>query len=49
MSDEQEPGFELYDLRVEVVGPPDQPIYCGAKLGDSFELHGEIVPCRGET
>ena len=30
-------GFELYDLRVEVVGPADQTIYCGAKLGDYFE------------
>ena len=36
-------GFELYDLRVEVVGPPDQTIYCGAKLGDYFELHGEML------
>jgi uncharacterized repeat protein (TIGR04076 family) len=37
------PGFELYDLRVEVVGPSDKPIYCGAKLGDFFELHGEML------
>jgi uncharacterized repeat protein (TIGR04076 family) len=36
-------GFELYDLRVEVVGPPDRTIYCGAKLGDYFELHGELL------
>jgi uncharacterized repeat protein (TIGR04076 family) len=35
--------FELYDLRVEVTGPPDQPIYCGARLGDYFELHGEML------
>jgi uncharacterized repeat protein (TIGR04076 family) len=35
--------FELYDLRVEVVGPADQPIYCGARLGDYFELHGEML------
>ncbi len=35
--------FELYDLRVEVVGPPDAQIYCGAKLGDYFELHGEML------
>ena len=35
--------FELYDLRVEVVGPSDQPIYCGAKLGDYFELKGEML------
>src|SRR6185437_5814926 len=37
------PGFELYDLRVEVVGPPDRKIYCGARLGDYFELHGEML------
>lgn len=40
---EAEAGFELYDLRVEVVGPPDQKIYCGARLGDYFELHGEML------
>jgi uncharacterized repeat protein (TIGR04076 family) len=36
-------GFELYDLRVEVVGPPGVPIYCGARLGDYFELRGEML------
>jgi uncharacterized repeat protein (TIGR04076 family) len=36
-------GFELYDLRVEVVGPADRPIYCGARLGDHFDLHGEML------
>ena len=36
-------GFDLYDLRVEVVGPPDTKIYCGASLGDYFELHGEML------
>jgi uncharacterized repeat protein (TIGR04076 family) len=35
--------FELYDLRVEVVGPPDRKIYCGARLGDYFELQGEML------
>jgi uncharacterized repeat protein (TIGR04076 family) len=38
-----EAGFDLYDLRVEVVGPPDKQIYCGAKIGDFFELHGEML------
>ena len=42
-SSELELGFELYDLRVEVVGPDDRPIYCGARLGDYFELHGEML------
>jgi uncharacterized repeat protein (TIGR04076 family) len=38
------PGeFDLFDLRVEVVGPPDGAIYCGAQLGDHFELHGEML------
>ncbi len=36
-------GLELYDLRVEVVGPPGQAIYCGARLGDYFELRGEML------
>ena len=36
-------GFELYDLRVEVTGPPDDKIYCGARLGDYFELQGEML------
>jgi uncharacterized repeat protein (TIGR04076 family) len=35
--------FELYDLRVEVIGPPGQAIYCGARLGDYFELQGEML------
>jgi uncharacterized repeat protein (TIGR04076 family) len=42
-SETRRPGFELYDLRVEVVGPADRTIYCGAKLGDYFELHGEML------
>jgi uncharacterized repeat protein (TIGR04076 family) len=40
---DQDAGFDLYDLRVEVVGPTDRPIYCGARLGDYFELHGEML------
>ena len=36
--------FDLYDLRVEVVVPhPDAKVYCGAKSGDYFELHGELL------
>ena len=37
------PGFELYDLHVEVVGPSGQALYCGAKLGDYFDLRGEML------
>ena len=40
MTDE---SFELYDLHVEVVAPADAKIYCGARLGDSFELRGEML------
>ncbi len=43
MGNDDGEGFELYDLRVEVVGPPDRTIYCGAKLGDYFELQGELL------
>jgi len=35
--------YELYDLKVEVVAPPDSRVYCGAKIGDSFELRGEML------
>jgi uncharacterized repeat protein (TIGR04076 family) len=35
--------FELFDLRVEVVAPPGAVIYCGAKRGDYFEMHGEML------
>lgn len=36
-------SFELYDLRVEVVCPPGERIMCGAKAGDHFTLHGEML------
>jgi len=39
----QDESFELYDLRVEVIGPSDQKIYCGAQVGDYFEVHGEML------
>jgi uncharacterized repeat protein (TIGR04076 family) len=35
--------FELYDLRVEVVAPPGARLYCGARIGDQFELRGEML------
>ncbi|WP_437380058.1 TIGR04076 family protein [Inquilinus limosus] len=43
MADTRDDGFELYDLRVEVVAPEGGPIYCGAKVGDYFELRGEML------
>jgi uncharacterized repeat protein (TIGR04076 family) len=35
--------FELWDLKVEVVAPPGATLYCSAKPGDYFELHGEML------
>ncbi|MGO1077416.1 TIGR04076 family protein [Inquilinus sp. CA228] len=43
MVDAHDDSFELYDLRVEVVAPEGGPIYCGAKVGDHFELRGEML------
>jgi uncharacterized repeat protein (TIGR04076 family) len=44
MSKPLEPGeFELFDLRVEVIVRQEAAIYCGAKPGDYFELHGEML------
>ena len=40
MSDD---GFELWDLRVEVVAPEGAKLWCGAKPGDFFELRGEML------
>ena len=35
--------FELYDLKVEVICPPNERILCGAKDGDYFLLEGEML------
>ena len=39
----EEGAFTLYDLRVEVVAPEGARLYCGAKVGDHFELRGEML------
>ena len=36
-------SFELYDLRVEVVAAADARILCHARVGDWFEVHGEML------
>ena len=39
-------SFELYDLRVQVVLPPEragQRILCNAREGDWFEVRGELL------
>jgi uncharacterized repeat protein (TIGR04076 family) len=36
-------GFELYDLRVEVVTPPGGKIYCNTAPGHFFEVRGELM------
>lgn len=43
MSAPDDDAFELYDLKVEVVAPPGARLYCSAKVGDSFELRGEVL------
>ncbi|MBA3323994.1 MAG: TIGR04076 family protein [Rhodobacteraceae bacterium] len=43
MADEPDEGFEIHDLRVEVIAPEGGPIYCGARVGDWFELRGEML------
>ena len=35
--------FELYDLRVEVVVYDDRKIQCSAKVGDYFDVKGEVL------
>lgn len=43
MAASRDDRFELYDLRVEVVAPEGGAIYCNAKVGDYFELRGEML------
>ena len=43
MAERRDDSFELYDLRVEVTNPTGGRIYCGAKVGDHFELRGEML------
>ena len=43
MTEAKDDAFDLYDLRVEVVAPEGGPIYCGARVGDWFELRGEML------
>lgn len=38
--------FDLYDLRVEVVAPAGARLWCGARPGDYFEVHGELLHFR---
>ena len=36
-------GFKLWDLKVEVIAPEGAKIWCGANVGDYFELRGEML------
>jgi len=36
-------SFQLYDLRVDIICPPNTRILCGAKPGDHFTLQGEMM------
>ncbi|GGK48668.1 TIGR04076 family protein [Salinarimonas ramus] len=42
-ADVRDDEFELWDLRVEVTAPEGATLYCGARPGDHFELHGEML------
>lgn len=42
MTDDADDGFELYDLRVEIVRSGPGRIWCGQE-GDHFELRGEML------
>ena len=43
MAEPMDDTFLLYDLRVEVVADEGAKIYCGARVGDYFELRGEML------
>jgi uncharacterized repeat protein (TIGR04076 family) len=43
MGEPRDDSFELYDLRIEVTNPSGGPIYCGAKVGNFFDLRGEML------
>ncbi|MCP9320596.1 TIGR04076 family protein [Acetobacter persici] len=38
--------FFLYDLKVEVIAPEGSKIWCNAKVGDYFEVKGELLHFR---
>jgi uncharacterized repeat protein (TIGR04076 family) len=42
-ADAADDRFELFDLRVEVVAPEGVPIQCNARVGDWFEVRGELL------
>lgn len=39
--------FDLWDLRVEVVGTPESMV-CSHRVGDAFEVHGENLVFRAD-
>lgn len=43
MAEPKDDGFDLFDLRVDVIIPEGGAVYCGAKPGDHFELRGEML------
>jgi uncharacterized repeat protein (TIGR04076 family) len=40
---DRDDGFDLFDLRVDVIIPDGGKVYCGARPGDHFELRGEML------
>ena len=43
ISDHSNDSFQLYDLRIEAICPPNQRVLCSAKPGDHFTLQGEML------
>ncbi|TCM52182.1 putative repeat protein (TIGR04076 family) [Rhizobium sp. PP-F2F-G48] len=43
MAEAGDDGFDLYDLRVDIIIPEGGVVYCGARPGDHFELRGEML------
>ena len=39
-------GFELFDLRVEVHAPEGARLWCNNRIGDYFEVRGELLHFR---
>ena len=42
----QDDGFELFDLRVEVHAPEGARLWCNNRVGDYFEVRGELLHFR---
>ncbi len=44
--DPSDGAFDLFDLRVEVQAPEGARLWCGNRVGDFFEVRGELLHFR---